>query len=87
MATGRIAAEDVELARYGEITGGETCDASIGGLEILTGDPFDADAASLSLAARNASLAPDCIPLDAGSVAVVPGPSGLDLPELVADGT
>ncbi|TFL18579.1 hypothetical protein DR046_08875 [Jannaschia formosa] len=54
-------------------------------MEVRTGDPFDLDRVEMTVAARAVTLAPDCLPPDAGPVAAMLGPEGLYLPEAVLD--
>ncbi|PWJ19165.1 hypothetical protein [Jannaschia seohaensis] len=85
IAEGTLAIDDLEVTLYDNITDGPVCDISIGGMEVLTGDPFDASRMEFSLAARAVTLAPDCLPPDAGPLAMMMGPAGLSLPQVVMD--
>ena len=79
---GLIAVDDLELTLYDNITGGDVCDVSVGRLELRGADPFSPDRLAVTLSARPVTLAPDCLPPEAGPLRALAGPEGVTLPDL-----
>jgi hypothetical protein len=85
VAEGALSLDDLEITLYDNITDGAVCDVSVGAMEVLGGDPFDASHVALTVSARSVTLQPDCIPPEAAPLREVARRGGLFLPEVVID--
>lgn len=85
MRDGVLAADDVKLTLYDNITDGDVCEVTLAGLEILTGDPFAINTITLSLAARSVEVGDTCLPADARPGLAMLGKTSLLLPEVAID--